>query len=77
MEPLSKEEQEFYDNAKYCHICKKVFGKAKNHKKVRDHDHYTGKLRGAAHSICNLRYRTQIEKYLYFFIMVLIMTLIC
>ena len=31
------------------------------HQKVRDHDHYTGKLRGAAHSICNLRYKVQRE----------------
>ena len=51
MQRLSKEEQKAYDNAKYCHICKNVFGKHKNHKKVRDHDHYTGKFRGAAHSI--------------------------
>ena len=28
----------------------------KNNKKVRDHCHYTGKYRGAAHNICNLRY---------------------
>ena len=48
-----------YEYAKYCHICKKAFGKAKKHRKVRDHDHYTGKFRGAAHSICNLRYSTQ------------------
>ena len=48
-----------YEDTKYCHICKKVFGKAKKHRKVRDHDHYTGKFRGAAHSICNLRYSTQ------------------
>ena len=61
IQPLSKEEQKAYDNAKYCHICKKVWGKHKNHKKVRDHDHYTGKFRGAAHSICNLRYSTQID----------------
>ena len=25
--------------------------------KVRDHCHYTGKYRGVAHSICNLRYK--------------------
>ena len=29
MQPLSKEEQEVYDKAKYCHIFKKVFGKKK------------------------------------------------
>ena len=61
MQPLSKKEQEAYDNAKYCHICKKVWGKHKNHKNVRDHDHYAGQFRGAAHSICNLRYSTQIN----------------
>ena len=59
MQPLPKEEQKAYDNARYCHICKKVLGKHKNHKKVRDHDHYTGKFRSAAHSICNLRYSMQ------------------
>ena len=56
-----KKEQLLYDNAKYYHICKKVFGKKKNQDKVRDHDHYTGKFRGAAHLICNLRYSTQID----------------
>ena len=29
----------------------------KNNNKKRDHCHYTGKYRGAAHSICNLRYK--------------------
>ena len=50
---LTECEKYKYDNAKYCHICKKVFGEAKKHKKVRDHDHYTGTFRGAAHSMCN------------------------
>ena len=38
-----------------------AFRKHKNHKKVRDHDHYTGKFRGAANSMSNLRYSTQID----------------
>ena len=29
------------------------------YKKVGDLCHYTGKFRGAAHSICNLRYKVQ------------------
>ena len=29
----------------------------KNYHKLRDHCHYTGKYRGAAHDICNLRYK--------------------
>ena len=28
-----------------------------NYKKVRDHCNFTGQYRGAAHSICNLKYR--------------------
>ena len=28
-----------YVNGKYCNICKKVFGEAKKHRKIRDDDH--------------------------------------
>ena len=39
-------------------LCEKEFVKSdKKHYKVRDHCHYTGKYRGAAHNICNLRYK--------------------
>ena len=46
--------------SKKCHICKKKFYYDKN-KKVRDHCHYAGKFRGAAHSECNLRYKVPKE----------------
>ena len=44
---------------KVCCICKKVFSNDDDNKKyhkMRDHCRCTGKYRGAAHSICNLRY---------------------
>ena len=55
MIPLTTKEEIDYYKQKICYICKKEFDK-KNYK-VRDHCHYTGKYRGAAHNICNLRYK--------------------
>ena len=40
------------------YTCKKEFSANDKEYKVRDHCHYTGKYRGAAHCICNLRYKT-------------------
>ena len=62
--PLTKKEQKMNDKAKTCHICKERFSTDVNYEqylKVRDHYHYTGKHRGAAHTICNLRYKTPKE----------------
>ena len=59
---LTNEEKESYENKKVCYICKKRIKKNnqkefKLKQKVRDHCHYTGKYKGAAHSICNVRYK--------------------
>ena len=40
---------------------KKDDDKDKNNDKVRDHCHYTGKYRGAAHRLYNLKYNTPSE----------------
>ena len=60
--PLTKEEKINYNDQQICYICKKEFEKSdKKHHKVRDHCHYTDKYRGAAHIICNLRYKVPKE----------------
>ena len=60
--PLTKEEKISYNDQQICYICKKEFDKNdKKHHKVRDHCHYTGKYRRAAHNICNLRYKVPKE----------------
>ena len=61
MMPLTTEEKIHYNKQKICYICKKEFNNDKKNYKVRDHCHYTGKYRGAAHNICNLRYRVPKE----------------
>ena len=59
---LTNKEIKSYEKQKVCHICKKEFrDDDKNKEKVRDHCHYTGKIRGAAHNICNLRYKVPKE----------------
>ena len=59
MKLLTKEQKESYENAQICYICKEKFKnkyvKDKKYYKVRDHYHYTGEYRGAAHSICNFK----------------------
>ena len=60
MNLLTKIQQESYKNPTICYICNEKienkYVKDKKYHKVRDHCHYTGENRGAAHSICNLEY---------------------
>ena len=51
---FGKEEKERFDKATKCWICKKEF---EDDDKVRDHCHFTGRYRAAAHNSCNLKYR--------------------
>ena len=51
---ITKEEQEQFNQASNCWICGKLLNL---HDRVRDHCHFTGRYRGAAHNQCNLKYR--------------------
>ena len=47
---MSAKDQKLFNEAKTCHICSLELGEDK----VRDHCHFTGNYRGAAHNKCNL-----------------------
>ena len=55
MKTLTREQWRKFNRATTCHICLNEF--KEDDIQVRDHCHYTGKYRGPAHGICNLRYR--------------------
>ena len=64
MIPLTKKKEKKHSEQKKCYICKKRFRTDDNNKKyhkVKDHCHYTGKYRGVAYDICNLRYEIRKE----------------
>ena len=50
------QEQKQYEKETKCWICNGKFDDDKNYK-VRDHCHFNGRYRGAAHNLCNLNYR--------------------
>ena len=50
---FGKEEAERFNEEAKCWICKGEL----NNDKVRDHCHFTGRYRGAAHNSCNLKYK--------------------
>ena len=55
MEPLTKKQWKDYKKVSSCHICFKPF--KEGNRKARDHCHYSGIYRGAAHLLCNLQYK--------------------
>ena len=48
-----------FEKGEICWICQGKFDEKQ--KKVRDHCHFTGKFRGAAHNICNFQFKKQIH----------------
>ena len=50
---ITKEEEEEFKQASNCWICRKLLNLED---RVRDHCHFTGRYRGAAHNKCNLKY---------------------
>ena len=69
MIPLTKKEEKKHNKQKVCYICKKEFSTDDDNKKyhkVKFHCHYTGIYRGAAHNICNLRYKVPKEIHVVF-----------
>ena len=53
---MTKQDKEEFEEAAYCCICNGKFEEGGKNYKVRDHDHRTGKYRGAAHCKCNINY---------------------
>ena len=55
---LPHKEENSYNKQKFCHMCKQkfndMFNVDENYCMFWNHCHYTGKYRGAAHSICNV-----------------------
>ena len=54
---FGKEEVERFHKDTKCWICNEKFVDDFENCKVRDHYHFTGRFRGAAHRICNPRYK--------------------
>ena len=56
MFPLTNQEWKSFREAEVCWLCRKGFERG-NLTKVRDHCHFSGKFRGAAHASCNLKFK--------------------
>ncbi|XP_053210240.1 uncharacterized protein LOC128394030 [Panonychus citri] len=56
---MSTGDQKLFDESTQCHICENDFNI--DDVKVRDHDHFTGLYRGAAHDLCNLQMKVPVD----------------
>ena len=56
---MTQEDKIDFRRATHCHICEEELKDTddENYRVVRDHCHLTGKFRGAAHNMCNLKFR--------------------
>ena len=65
MLPLRRKESKSFKDANVCYVSRIKFlknpFKNMNYWKLRGHCHYAGKYRGAAHSICNLKFNVPNE----------------
>ena len=70
---ITPEEEESFQFTEECWLCESPLGGDK----VRDHDHLTGKYRGAAHNRCNLNCKkSQVHLFPYFSIISVVMIVI-
>ena len=56
---MTNEDEQHFKQTDKCHICNKKYS-AKD-VRVRDHCHITGKYRGSAHQVCNLKLKIRPE----------------
>ena len=76
---ITPEEHQSFQQSKVCWLCEReLHGDTEGAlHKVRDHDHLTGKYRGAAHDKCNLNCKkSQVRLFLYFSIISVVMIVI-